>query len=65
LVCKHQQQVVSLRLSPEQMQFFEMLKKPTTLLQAIEGMVGSISQEELSEALSLCFSHGLLNSYTA
>ena len=65
LVCKHQQQVVSLRLSPEQMQFFEMLKKPTTLLQAIEGMVGSISQEELSEGLSLCFSHGLLNSYTA
>ena len=64
LVYKHQQRVGSRRISPRQLEFFAKLKKPTTLLQAIEGMDGSISQEELSEALSWCFSDGLLNPYT-
>ncbi len=61
VVYKQQQCVHTFSIQPAQVHFFRALQKSTTLVQAIESLGGSIPQEQLSEALSLCLRHALLN----
>lgn len=60
LVCKVANTVITKVLNSEQASFISALKSCANLLQAIESLQGSISEEALSSALSLVFECKLL-----
>lgn len=64
LVYKQQYAVMTRVLESDEACFFKRLEKSETLLQAIEGLQGSISESVLSASLALVFEIGLLSQKT-